>query len=72
MLQRRQFLGIAAAALNRADAQSRYEWGEPVLDSHLHPRSQEGAELEHVNGSGVTKAVLLVWQNGTKLIKISS
>jgi hypothetical protein len=60
VLNRRQFLGTAAvAALSRADAQSTSEWGGPVLDIHLHPRRQEGAELDHINGSGVTKAVLL-------------
>ena len=60
MLNRRQFLGTAAgAALSRADAQSTSEWGGPVLDIHLHPRREEGGELNHINGSGVTKAVLL-------------
>src|SRR3979411_2837753 len=58
--QRRQFLGIATAvAICGADAQDTPEWGGPVLDIHLHPRSQEGGELDHINGSGVTKAVLL-------------
>src|SRR6202162_438270 len=60
MLHRRHFIEIAAAAaLSRADAQSTSEWGGPVLDIHLHPRRQEGGELDHINGSGVTKAVLL-------------
>jgi len=59
-LNRRQFLGsAAAAAISRANAQSTSEWGGPVLDIHLHPRRDEGGELNHVNGSGVTKAVLL-------------
>src|SRR6266566_1993648 len=60
MFNRRQFLGTAAAAaLSSVDAQSKSEWGGPVLDIHLHPRRQEGGELDHINGSGVTKAVLL-------------
>src|SRR3954467_12907986 len=60
MLNRRQLLvTAAAAALSRADAQPPSEWGGPVLDIHLHPRRQEGGELEHISGSGVTKAVLL-------------
>src|ERR1700693_4867400 len=60
MLHRRHFIEIAAAAaLSRADAQSTSEWGGPVLDIHPHPRRQEGGELNHINGSGVTKAVLL-------------
>src|SRR5579862_4037330 len=60
MFNRRQFLGtVATAALTRAQEQSTSEWGAPVLDIHLHPRREEGGELNHVNGSGVTKAVLL-------------
>jgi predicted TIM-barrel fold metal-dependent hydrolase len=60
MLNRRQFLGTAAGAfLSRVDAQSTSEWGGSVLDIHLHPRREEGGELNHINGSGVMKAVLL-------------
>jgi hypothetical protein len=60
MLNRRRFLGTAAvAALSRVKAQPTSERGGPVLDIHLHPRRQEGGELDHINGSGVTKAVLL-------------
>src|ERR1700692_184966 len=59
-LTRRQFLGTAAGAmLSRADLQPTYERGAPVLDIHLRPRREEGGELNHINGSGVTKAVLL-------------
>ena len=35
------------------------EWGSPVLDIHLHPRATVEANLLHLDGSGVTKAVLL-------------
>ena len=59
MLNRRRFLGTAASSLACVNAQSTSEWGGPVLDIHLHPHRQEGGELDHVNGSGVTKAVLL-------------
>src|SRR5207249_11848748 len=54
LFNRRQFLWTTAAA-----AQSTSEWGGPVLDIHLHPRRQEDGELDHINGSGVTRAVLL-------------
>lgn len=60
MMNRRQLLGtVAAAALSRVEAQPASEWGGSVLDIHLHPRRDDGGELNHVNGSGVTKAVLL-------------
>jgi predicted TIM-barrel fold metal-dependent hydrolase len=59
-LNRRQFMGSAAGAvLSRVDAQSTSPWGGPVLDIHLHPRREEDGELNHINGSGATKAVLL-------------
>jgi predicted TIM-barrel fold metal-dependent hydrolase len=59
-VNRRQFLGAATAVmLSHVEAQSTSEWGGPVLDIHLHPRREDGGELNHINGSGVTKAVLL-------------
>ena len=58
MLNRRQFIGAATAAAS-LQAQTPYEWGGPVLDIHLHLRSDGESNLAHINGSGVTKAVLL-------------
>src|SRR5882672_4032410 len=60
MVNRREFLA-ASAALPAAAllAQQSYEWGGPVLDIHLHLRSDEASNLAHIDGSGVTKAVLL-------------
>ncbi len=34
-------------------------WGSPVLDIHLHPRRDPAREIDHLEGSGVRKAVLL-------------
>ena len=34
-------------------------WRGPVLDIHLHPRREGAMELDHLQGSGVSKAVLL-------------
>lgn len=34
-------------------------WGGPVLDIHLHLRQTAESNLSHIDGSGVTKAVLL-------------
>ena len=60
---RREFLQSVAAiaAASRADAQTpaANEWGSPVLDIHLHPRATVEGSLLHIDGSGVTKAVLL-------------
>ena len=35
------------------------QWGNPVLDIHLHPRGENAAEIDHLKGAGVRKAVLL-------------
>jgi predicted TIM-barrel fold metal-dependent hydrolase len=56
---RRQFItsALAAAAIRGAAAES--EWGSPVLDIHLHPRRDQSREIDHLEGSGVSRAVLL-------------
>lgn len=60
MLTRRQFIRTAAAASTLpVIAQQSVEWGGPVLDIHLHLRPDGESNLAHINGSGVTKAVLL-------------
>jgi len=60
MIGRRQFMRAAAAASTASLlAQPRDEWGGPALDIHLHLRADGESNLAHINGSGVTKAVLL-------------
>src|SRR5579862_7378348 len=56
---RRQFIrsALAAAAVSGLAADSL--WGSPVLDIHLHPRRDASQEIDHLEGSGVRKAVLL-------------
>src|SRR5271168_2724618 len=56
MINRRRFLGTVAAA--PLLAQQSYEWGGPVLDIHLHLRSDGESNVAHIEGR-VTKAVLL-------------
>jgi predicted TIM-barrel fold metal-dependent hydrolase len=60
MINRRQFIGAAAAASAASlVAQQSYEWGGPVLDIHLHLRPDGESNFAHIEGSGVTRAVLL-------------
>jgi predicted TIM-barrel fold metal-dependent hydrolase len=56
---RRRFIrsAFAAAAISGLEAES--PWGSPVLDIHLHPRRDGSQEIDHLEGSGVRKAVLL-------------
>ena len=60
-IQRRTFLKSilpAAAAVQRLGAQAP-SWGGPVLDTHLHLRPNADACYTHMQGCGVTHAVLL-------------
>src|ERR1700729_4001189 len=60
MINRREFIGTAmAAATASLVAQEKNEWGGPVLDIHLHLRADDELNLAHINGSGVSRAVLL-------------
>ncbi len=60
---RREFLQSVAviAAVSRVGGQTPAtgEWGTPVLDIHLHPRATTEGNVAHIDGSGVTRAVLL-------------
>src|SRR5579864_1399242 len=66
-MQRRTFLQSilpAAAAVRRLKAQQETPWGGPVLDTHLHLRSNAEACFIHMQGCGVTNAVLLTPASG--------
>jgi len=70
---RREFLQSVAviAAASRAAGQTPTagEWGGPVLDIHLHPRAAVEGNILHLDGSGVTKAVLLAGANAEERAK---
>jgi predicted TIM-barrel fold metal-dependent hydrolase len=61
-MERRKFLksvvGVGVVA-RYAQAQSAPDWGGPVLDTHLHLRSNADACFTHMQGCGVTNAILL-------------
>jgi predicted TIM-barrel fold metal-dependent hydrolase len=58
-ISRRQVLRGLAASPAAIALTAETEWPSPVLDIHLHPRRDGNSELNHLKGSGVTKAVLL-------------
>jgi predicted TIM-barrel fold metal-dependent hydrolase len=59
MIHRRQLLRAAAATPAATLLAQQNEWGGPVLDIHLHLRPDGESNVAHINGSGVSKAVLL-------------
>jgi uncharacterized protein len=64
---RREFLQSVAtiAAVSHVSGQTSDvgEWGAPVLDIHFHPRATVEGNVLHLDGAGVTKAVLLTGAN---------
>ena len=70
---RRTFLQTMSVVVttfrSAVNAQTTSEWGAPVLDIHLHPRATVEANLLHLDGSGVTKAVLLTGANAEERAK---
>jgi len=58
MLHRRTFLQ-ALAASTVLQGQSAEPWGSPVIDTHHHWRRQPEANYLHMDGAGITRAVLL-------------
>lgn len=60
-MQRRTFLKMSLAAIAAGEvlSQPKFLWGGPVLDTHLHLRPDPDSCLTHIQGCGVTNAVLL-------------
>jgi predicted TIM-barrel fold metal-dependent hydrolase len=61
-VNRRAFLTAAAGSVAQLAAAESL-WGGPVLDIHLHPRSGDASETQHLEGTGCTRAVLLPSRN---------
>lgn len=63
MMNRREFLAAtaltAASTTLRAQPPTSSEWGGPILDIHSHLRQGLDDNINHMDGCGVTKAVLL-------------
>src|SRR5580700_10640152 len=61
LMQRRTFVqsALLAAAAPRAWSQTAPSWGGPVVDTHLHLRRDADQCFTHMQGCGVTHAILL-------------
>jgi predicted TIM-barrel fold metal-dependent hydrolase len=64
-INRRQFAqGIAGAFAAGVQAQTRTnEWGGPIVDCHHHPRRTAEANTAHLDGAGISHAMLLARAN---------
>src|SRR5262245_4144363 len=73
MLNRREFLAMAAVATASATLRAQKpvspEWGGPVLDIHSHLRPGLDANVVHMEGCGVTNAVLLTRGSAVEQVK---
>ena len=73
MIDRRQFLGALAATLAAVEAKAQSTtaplWGGPVLDIHSHMRQGLDANMVHMEGCGVTNAVLLTRATAVEQVK---
>src|SRR5262245_17715578 len=73
MVNRREFLAMAAmvtaGSTLRAQNSSSTEWGGPILDIHSHLRQGLDANMVHMEGCGVTKAVLLTRGSAVERVK---
>ena len=70
-MNRRAFLKTSVAALAPLNgfSQSAPDWGGPVLDTHLHLRKNPDACFTHLQGCGVSNAVLLTRANDEEQAK---
>src|SRR6476660_759952 len=69
---RRVFIRNIAAAASAlplvAQETSRSEWGGPVVDCHHHMRRTPEANIAHLDGSGMSNAMLLARDNSANEI----
>ncbi len=66
MMNRREFL-LAAAAAPTLIAQAP-QWGGPVLDIHLHLRRDTDGNFAHLEGCGVSNAIILARSGTTEQV----
>src|SRR5690242_16014227 len=62
-MNRREFLGTVAGAAITASLQAQSDaapnWGGPVIDVHHHWRTPVELNTAHMDGAGITRALLL-------------
>ncbi len=73
-LSRRQFArtlaAFAPASLLPAQSAPANEWGGPVVDCHFHLRRAPEANVAHLDGSGVSNAMVLARDNSAEQMQV--
>ncbi len=73
IINRRQFAQSIAATICtsvlKAQAPATNPWGGPVVDCHFHLRPSPESNLAHLDGCGVSNAVLLARENAVEQIR---
>lgn len=64
----KQLAAVAAASSLHGQENSRSEWGGPVIDCHHHLRRTLEANLLHLEGSGMSNAMVLARENSSEQI----
>jgi uncharacterized protein len=73
MIDRRQFFGaiagVTAVLGSKAHAAPLELWGGPIVDTHHHFRADLDANVVHLDGCGVSNAVVLARENAADQVK---
>src|SRR5437763_3699876 len=64
----RNVAALASVSALHSQAPSRNEWGGPVVDCHHHLRGMLEANVAHVDGAGITHAVVLARESAADQI----
>src|SRR4051794_23378832 len=67
-MTRRTFSHLIAAASLAAQQAMEDLWGGPVVDCHHHLRRAPEQNIEHLNGCGVSNAMMLAGANSAEII----
>ena len=69
MINRRQFAQVLGAALPVLSLKAEELWGGPVVDCHHHMRRTAEANIVHLDGCGVSNAMILARENSAEAIQ---
>lgn len=69
LITRRTFTALAPAALLYSQSASSNEWGGPIVDCHHHLRRTPEANVAHLDGAGLSNALVLARENSAEAMQ---